>query len=101
MGATTTVIASTTAAVATVQAVDARAYDRIILSAPGLATTEEVLILLGGGASYATMTMPDGTTAAKLTAANASLELPAAMYGVTKSATVASVAVMATLIGRS
>lgn len=99
MGATTTVINPTTSAVATVQWIDARAYDRIVLAAPGLATTEEVDIVLGGGSVAAAFTMPDGTTSAKLTATNASVELPGAMYGITKDATAGSVGVNATLIG--
>ena len=99
MGATTTIINPTTAAVATVQWIDARTYDRVVIAAPGLATTEEVDLVLGGGAVPAAFTMPDGTTPGKLTAANASLELPGAMYGITKDATAASVGVDATLIG--
>lgn len=100
MGATVTIINPTTAAVATKQAIDARAYDRIIISAPGLATTEEVDIVIGGGAAWGTFAMPDGTTSAKLTATNQSIELPGAYYGVTKDATAGSVGVEAKLIGR-
>lgn len=100
MGATTTIINPTTTAVSTVQWIDARGYDRVVLSAPGLAGAEEVDIVLGGGAVAAAFTMPDGTTPAALTAAGASLELPGGMYGVTKDATAASVGVNATLIGK-
>lgn len=99
MGATTTIINPTTAAVATVQWIDARAYDLVVLSAPGLATTEEADVVLGGGSVAAAFTMPDGTTSAKMTATNASIELPGGMYGITKDATAASVGVYATLIG--
>ena len=99
MGATTTIINPTTSAVATVQWIDARAYDRVVLSAPGLATTEEVDVVLGGGSVAAAFTRPDGTTSAKMTATNASIELPGGMYGITKDATAASVGVYATLIG--
>lgn len=99
MGATITLINPTTAAVVTEVPVDARAYDRILIAAPGLATTEEVDIKIGGGAAYAPFTMPDGTTSAKLTATNASLELPGAMYGILKDATAGSVGVNVTLIG--
>lgn len=99
MGATTTVINPTTSAVATTQWLDARAYDRVIIAAPGLAGGEEVDLVLGGGAAPAAFTMPDGVTSAKLTATNASLELPGAMYGITKDATAGAVGVTATLIG--
>ena len=95
---TTTIIAKTTSAVATKVPVDARGYDRVIISAPGLAGAEEVLVYKGGGEDWATFAMPDGTTQAKLTAANQSIELPAAMYGVTKAATAAAVAVTVDLI---
>lgn len=99
MGATVTIINPTTAAVATKQALDARHYDRVILSAPGLAGAEEVDVVVGGGAAWAPFTMPDGTTSAKLTATNASIELPGGYYGITKDATAGGVGVEATLIG--
>ena len=99
MGATITLINPTTAAVATHVQLDARAYDRVVLSAHGLAGGEEVDVLIGGGAAWAPFTMPDGTTSAKLTATNASIELPGALYGILKDSTVGSVGVQATLIG--
>lgn len=97
MAATITVINPTTNAVATKQPIDARAYETIIVAAPGLAGAEEVGITLGGGADWAIVTLPDGS-AAKLTATQQSLELPAAMYGITKTATAAAVGVQVTLI---
>lgn len=100
MGATTTVINATTSAVTTKATLDARAYDRVLLSAPGLAGAEEVDIFLGGGKDWATFTLPDGTTPAKLTATNMSLEVPGGYFGIVKDATVASVPVEATLIGK-
>ena len=99
MGATITVIAATTAAVATARPLDARGYDRVVISASGLAAAEEVDVQLGGGSAYAPFTMPDGTTSAKLTATNASIELPGALFGILKDATGGSVSVQATLIG--
>jgi hypothetical protein len=99
MGATVTVINSTTAAVTTKQRVDARAYDRITIEAVGLAGAEEVDILKGGGKDWVPFTMPDGTTPAKLTATNASIELPGGYYGIIKDATVAAVEVNVSLIG--
>lgn len=99
MGATVTVINPTTAAVSTVQWIDARAYDRVIISAPGLAGSEAVDIVRGGGAAAATFTMPDGTTPAGLTATNQSIELPGGRYGITKDATAGSVGVDVDLIG--
>lgn len=98
---TVTVINPTTAAVAAVTPLDARGYDRVLISAYGLAAAEEVDIRLGGGVGWAPFTMQDGTTSAKLTAANAAIELPAALYGITKDATAAAVGVNATLIPRS
>lgn len=95
---TTTVIAKTTSAVASQVPIDARGYDRVILTAPGLAGAEEVIVYKGGGEAWGTFTMPDGTTQAKLTATNQSIELPGAMYGVTKTATAGSVQVTADLI---
>lgn len=97
---TITIIAATTGAVATKRPIDARGYDRILLTAHGLAGAEEVDIVKGGGADWAPFTMPDGTTPAKLTATNASIELPAALYGVTKDATAGATSVTADLIPR-
>lgn len=99
MGATVTVINPTTSAVSAKQVIDARTCDRVLISAPGLAGSEEVDLFHGGGAAWATFTLPDGATPAKLTATNQSLELPGGYYGITKDATAGSVGVDVTLIG--
>lgn len=98
MGATVTVIKPTTAAVSDKQPLDARAHERVVIAAPGLATTETAQIYLGGGADWAALSL-DGTNPVKLTATKQSIELPGGLYGIVKDATAAAVGVNATVIG--
>lgn len=98
MGATVTLIKPTTAAVSDKQPLDARAQDRVVISAAGLATTETVQIFIGGGATWGVHSL-DGTNPTKLTATRQSIELPGDIYGIVKDATAGAVGVTATLIG--
>ncbi len=98
MGATVTIIKPTTAAVSDKQPLDARAHDRVVISAAGLATTETAQVFLGGGADWAVLSL-DGTNPVKLTATRQSIELPGGLYGIVKDATAAAVGINATLLG--
>lgn len=93
MSAVTTVIAPTTASAAnTTNAIETDGYSHVVVSAPGLATTETVNIYTKTPGGYAIFGITG--TAYKLTATIQAIELPAGpMYAFAKDATAGAVGV--------
>lgn len=98
--ATVTLIKPVTAAVVSHVKFSTDSYQDVILSASGLATTEEVDIFIAAGSGWVLAVDKQGAVA-KLTATKPSIELPAGpIYGILKDATASAAGVSVTLNGK-